>query len=317
MADLGHLASEESFEHVRQRVLFNVTKAYYDLVLAKVALKIARETVQIAEANAKQITSRYKAGTTVKSDLLHAEVRLAALREEAIRAGQAVRIAGVTLRHSIGLDEPVDASETLSTSHATHQELVEAVATALEDRPDYRMLAAELRKAEMGTRMTKSSYLPNFNLQGSYENNATFPLGSNGQSNYGAFGVVSLNLFNGMNDTAQVRKARAQEEKARELLAAKRREIEVEVVEAYYGLAAAEERIAVSESAVEQAEENLRIVRNRYESGIAPVIDLLTAELVLNQAKQNRTRAMYDERIGRARHELATGQFQKFQRREG
>ncbi len=313
IADLGHVVSEESFEHMRQRVLYIVTKAYYDLVLAKAVQGIARETVQIAEVNAKQIASRFKGGTTVKSDLLQAEVRLAALREEAIRANQAVRVAGVALRHAIGLDEPVDVTEGLSLAPGIPQELEAIVATALETRPDYRVLAAELRKAEMQTRLAKSAYLPNFNLQGTYENNSTFPLGPNGQSNYGAFGVVSVNLFNGMNDAAQVRKARAQEEKARELLAAKRREIEVEVVEAYYGLAAARERIAVSESAVAQAEENLRIIRNRYESGIAPVIDLLTAELVLNQAKQNRMRAFYDERVGWARQDLVTGQFRKGQ----
>lgn len=165
----------------------------------------------------------------------------------------------------------------------------------------------------MATQLAKSAYLPNFNLQGSVENNSTFPLGPNGQTNYAALGIVSVNLFNGMQDAAQVRKARAQEEKARELLAAKRREIEVEVVEAYYAVAAARERLAVSESAVAQAEENLRIIRNRYESGIAPVLDLFTAEMVLNQAKHNRMRALYDERIGQARQELVTGQFRKGQ----
>ncbi len=313
IADLGHAVSEENFEHMRQRVLFTVTKAYYDLVLAEAVRGIARETVQIAEANAKQIASRFKAGTTVKSDSLQAEVRLAALREEAIRATQMVRIAGVALRHAIGLDEPVDVTEGLSTAPGVHQELEAVVATAMEARPDYRMLAVELRKAEMQTRMAQSAYLPNFNLQGTYENNSTFPIGPNGQNNYGAFGVISVNLFNGLSDAAQVRKARAHEEKARELLAAKRREIEVEVVEAYYGLDAARERIAVSEGAVAQAEENLRIIRNRYESGIAPVIDLLTAELVLNQAKQNRMHAFYDERVGGARQDLVTGRFQKGQ----
>ncbi len=310
MAEVGQLVSEESYEHTRQRVYFSVTKAYYDLVFAKSVLGIAKETVQIAEVDARQIASRYKAGTSVKSDLLQAEVRLASIREEAIRADQSVRIAGVALRHAIGLDEPVDVTEALLTIGAPMDRLEREVVNALESRPDYRMLAAEVRKAEMATRLAKSSYLPNVNLQGTYENNATFPLGPNGQSNYGAFGVISVNLFNGLNDSAQVRKARALEEKTRELLAAKRREIEVEVVEAYYGVAAARERLAVTESAVAQAEESLRIIRNRYESGIAPVIDLLTAELVLSQAKHNRTRALYDERMGWARKELVTGQFQ-------
>ncbi|MEW6246866.1 MAG: TolC family protein [Nitrospirota bacterium] len=313
IADVGHAASTEGVESTRQNVLFTVTRAYYDLALAKAVRGIARETVQIAEANAKQIASRYKGGTVVKSDVLQAEVRLAAVREEAIRADQMVRVAAIALRHAIGLDEPVDVVEGLTAGEMRPHDLEAAVATALEGRPDYRMLAAELRKAEMATQLAKSAYLPNFNLQGSFENNSTFPLGPNGQTNYAALGIVSVNLFNGMQDAAQVRKARAQEQKARELLAAKRREIEVEVVEAYYAVAAARERLAVSESAVAQAEENLRIIRNRYESGIAPVLDLFTAEMVLNQAKHNRMRALYDERIGHARQELVTGQFRKGQ----
>ena len=139
-----------------------------------------------------------------------------------------------------------------------------------------------MRKAEEAVRLARSTYLPTFNLQASYELNNTAPFSENGSNNYVALGVVSLNLFNGLGDVARVRKAKAEQQKARMLLAAKRREVEVEVVEAYYGLAAARERLAVTDSAVAQGEENLRIMRNRYNGGISPVIDLLTAELVLN-----------------------------------
>jgi len=311
IADIGRSASEETVEHARQRVLFGVTKAYYDLVLAKAALTVSRETVQIAEASARQIRSRFEGGATVKSDLLQAEVRLAALREEAIRADQAVRVAAIVLRHAIGLDEPVDVSESLTPSGPSAQAPDAAVPKALEARPDFRALEAELRKADAHIQLAKSAYLPTFNVQTSYELNNTAPFSPNGSNNYVALGLFSFNLFNGLGDAAAIRRARAQQDKARELLEAKRREIEVEVVEASYGLTAARERIAVSESAVAQAEENLRITRNRYNSGIASVLDLLTAELVLNQAKQNRTRALYDERIGLAKVQLVTGQFEK------
>lgn len=308
IAAIGQAASQEHYEGARQRVTFAVTRAYHDLVMAKAVREVALETVQIAEADLKQIQARFGGGAAVKSDLLQAQVRLASVREEAIRAEQAVRIAKTALRHAIGLDEEVDAAETLTAGAGPAGELEAALAAAMEFRPDYRALAAELRQAEAETRLAKSAYLPNVNVQGSFENNSTAPLGPNGQSNYGAFGVVSLNLFNGLGDDARVRKARAQEEKMRESLEAKRREIEVEVVEAYYSVSAARERIAVSETAVAQAEENLRIMRNRYATGLSPVLDLLTAELVLNQAKLNRLRALYDERISRARLDLVTGQ---------
>lgn len=311
IASIGQAASQENYEGVRQRVMFAVMRAYHDLVMTKAVRAVALETVQITEANLKQIQARFGGGAAVKSDLLQAQVRLASVREEAIRAEQAVRIAKITLRHAIGLDEEVDASESLTGGAVPAGELEAAIAAAMESRPDYRVLAVELQKLDAETQLAKSAYLPNVNVQGNFENNATAPLGPNGQSNYGAFGLVSFNLFNGMGDTANVRKARARSDKTRELLEAKRREIEVEVVEAYYGVSAARERMAVSESAIAQAEENLRIVRNRYATGISSVLDLLTAELVLNQAKYNRLRALYDERISRARLELVTGRVRK------
>ena len=44
IAELGHQASTEGFEHTKQRVLFTVTRGYYDLALAKAVRKIAART---------------------------------------------------------------------------------------------------------------------------------------------------------------------------------------------------------------------------------------------------------------------------------
>ncbi|TKB82562.1 MAG: TolC family protein [Nitrospira sp.] len=309
MAEIGQAATAENLSHVQQRVLFTVTKAYYDLVMAKAVRVVSRDTVQIAEANLKQIQSRFKGGLTVKSDLLQAEVRLAGLREEAIRADQAVRVAAIGLRHAIGLNEEVDTANPLAVEEGRTLDLHLLVSRALDQRPDFRVLSAELRKTQVGVQMAKSAFLPNVNLQTSYELNNTAPISPNGSNNYVALGIVSLNLFNGMSDQAQVQKAKANEEKVRELMEAKRREIEVEVVDAYYALSAASGRIMVTQSAVTQAEENLRIVGNRYQSGLSPVLDMLTAELAFNQVKQNRIHAMYDLQVGRARLDLMIGEF--------
>ena len=310
LAEIGQEASAEQFAQAQQRVLFLVTKAYYDLVMAKAMLAVARDSVQIAQANVKHIQSRVRNGVAVKSELLQADVRLAGLREDAIRADQAVRVAAIGLRHAIGLDEEVDAAKPLAVEEGRTLDLHLLVSRALEQRPDYRTLAMDLKKSHVGVQMARSAFLPNVNLQTSYELNNTAPLSPNGSNNYVALGIVSLNLFNGLSDQAQLQKARAAEDRVRELMDAKRREIEVEVVDAYYGLAAASERIMVTQTAIAQAEENLRIVANRYQSGVSPILDLLSAEFALNQAKQNRIRAIYDLQLGRAKLDLTIGDFQ-------
>jgi outer membrane protein len=149
------------------------------------------------------------------------------------------------------------------------------------------------------------------NLQANYELNNAAPFSPNGSNNYSVLGMFSINLFKGLGDSAQVRKARAEETKARHLLEAKRRSIEVEVVDSASKLISAHERLKVTARAVAQAEENLRILGNRYQAGLAPVLDLFTAELVLAQAKHNRLHALYDFRISHSRLNLVTGKTEK------
>ncbi len=311
ISDIGQTVSAEGLESTRQTVLFRVTQAYFNLALAKLSLAIAQETVQIAISNAKHIAIRYRDGVVVKSDLLQAKVRLASHRQDEIRAKQFVRVAKLTLRHTIGMNDAVDISETLRDAPATVPNLENLISTALESRPDYRQTIAQLRQADLAVDLAKSVYRPIVNLQANYELNNTAPFSPNGSNNYSVFGILSLNLFHGLGDAAAIRKAEARAEKARQLLEAKRRRIEVEVVDASSQFISASERLKVTDQAITQAEENLRIVRNRYNEGLASVLDLLTAELVLKQAKRNRMRALYDVRISQARMDFVTGTVQK------
>ncbi len=70
---------------------------------------------------------------------------------------------------------------------------------------------------------------------------------------------------------------------------------------------AATERIAVGEASVSQAEESLRILRNRYQNGLANITELLRAQSALVEARTRRLAAVYDQRIAAIRIEQAAG----------
>ena len=65
----------------------------------------------------------------------------------------------------------------------------------------------------------------------------------------------------------------------------------------------------VSREAEAQAEEGLRIIKNRYENGLTTVTDLLRAELALTGAKTNQLRALFDQRVSVANLELQSGRL--------
>ena len=85
--------------------------------------------------------------------------------------------------------------------------------------------------------------------------------------------------------------------------------IRLQVQKAFLDLDTASQRIAVSQQAVSQAEESVRIIRNRYEAGLATVTDLLRAETALTAAKGNYLRAVFDQRVGAANLELQVGRL--------
>jgi len=86
-----------------------------------------------------------------------------------------------------------------------------------------------------------------------------------------------------------------------------KQQVQVETRQAYLQADSSRRRIQVARLAVTQAEEALRIVRNRYKNGLFTIVDLLNSELALQQAQTNRLRAIHDYKVANANLLLAAG----------
>jgi outer membrane protein TolC len=85
--------------------------------------------------------------------------------------------------------------------------------------------------------------------------------------------------------------------------------VRLQVREAFLNLNAALERVEVSRESAAQARESLRILQNRYETGLATITDLLRAETMRTSAEKSFLNAVFDYRIAFAALELATGEL--------
>ena len=81
----------------------------------------------------------------------------------------------------------------------------------------------------------------------------------------------------------------------------------LQVRRAYADYQSAAQRIQVAQAAVSMAEESLRITKNRYQSGLANVTDLLRTETALLEARNRHLAAVYDQRLAAVSLELAAG----------
>src|SRR5206468_4017579 len=95
-------------ERTEQEIVFRVVNAYYGALLATKQLDLAEQTLKTSESILERSQSRFDAGLVVESDLLTAKVRMAARRQELIRAKNNLDLARAELSTALGL--PMDTS---------------------------------------------------------------------------------------------------------------------------------------------------------------------------------------------------------------
>ena len=83
--------------------------------------------------------------------------------------------------------------------------------------------------------------------------------------------------------------------------------VALQVRQAWNDRGEAQNRIAVAEGAVEQANENLRVVRNRYQAGASTNVEVLEAEALREQSLSNLDDARYELVLAKLRLARATG----------
>ena len=77
-------------------------------------------------------------------------------------------------------------------------------------------------------------------------------------------------------------------------------QISLEVKEAYLATVNSEKNILAIEKAITQAEENLRIVKERYKEQVSTSTDVLIAQTLLTETMTNYFNALYDFKIAKA-----------------
>ena len=118
---------------------------------------------------------------------------------------------------------------------------------------------------------------------------------------------MRVNIFSGNRISEETKAAKSLLSRIQEIQKSVELGIKVQVREAFLKAKSARKRIGVAKTAVDQAEEGLRIVKNRYNNGLLTIVGLLDAELARQQARTNYFKALHDYKVARVELELAAG----------
>jgi outer membrane protein len=301
-------AADQQLDRTDQELVYQAVDAYYGVLLAQKQLHVSEAAVKTAQAIESSSRARVESGMAVDSDLLSAQVATAKRKQELIQLQDALALARAKLALVLGTpaDSVYEPQEALTDRSFPATTAAELEAQAMEKRSDLKRVESERSAQGKSVSMAKAAYSPRLNVFGSWETDSPSP-GWNGGNNWIAGAELQLDLFDGGNKMAHLAREKAVQEKAQAMRDAFRDNIRLEVRKAFYDFDAARQQVEVARGAIAQADESLRINRNRYEGGLTTVSNLLQVEDAAHRAQLDYWQAVYRVQTSYAGVELATG----------
>ena len=306
-ASLAVSASRAAERRARNDLALATTRAYGRVLRAVAERRTADAAVAAAEEDAGTAEARRDAGTGTEGDVLAMRVHIAQMRARAIDANGSERIARAELNQLMNV--PLEREWSLQAPAAPDGaplDMPALIEAAIRQRPEVEEAVVAADLSRQARRDAQGALLPSVMAQGGYEWNDGRRASPAGAWIAGA--SLRVSLFSGGANIARVRAAThamARAEAVRQQVDAS---VRVEVLTAVEQLKAARARQDVGTAAVVQARESHRMIRDRYEAGIAPATDVIRASTAVLDAEAQAINAIIDVVVGTAALYRATGQ---------
>jgi outer membrane protein len=286
-----------------------VKQQFYAALAARESAAAAKAQLEQAEQQLKASTARLAAGVATKSDSLRSTILVGNARLAVLTAENDLRVATASLTRVAGSSTPITASpdDTLDTplTLPTDDEL----AMLASDGPAVRLASANVAVARAAKRGQKSTYLPTVSMgyNYSFSQNAGGFVGRNlllvGGDNASRQTMnfnIGYQLFNGFARESQTVQADVTLANAEAQLRDAQLAARQNLTSFVRSLQNAQARVQVQLAAIAASEEDLRVQQQRYALGASTLLDLLTSQTQLNQARQALIQARLDGRVARA-----------------
>ncbi|HMM45722.1 MAG TPA: TolC family protein [Candidatus Macondimonas sp.] len=290
-----------------QNLKLRVADAYVNGLRAGRMLKVAQSHVESLTAHARDVENLHEQGMVAKSDLLSARVALADARQKALQAANALDLARAAYNRLLGrpLEQAVSLDELAP--EAGQPSLARLSERALVQRTELAALARQIEALRHQAAAVRGENRPQVALSGGYGYQENRYQVHEGQW------MVTLgarwNLFDGgvvsHRAGAVERQAAALTEQREDLASV----ITLQVRQAWLDVEETRKRIEVTQSAIAQAEENLRVVRDRYTNGLSTNTEVLDAETLRVNSEANHAAALYDAALAGLRLKRAVGEL--------
>jgi outer membrane protein TolC len=315
-AKLSDRIAALGFQKAVADVILNVRTTFYQILLNKAQIEVREQSVKLLEQQLHDAQSRFDVGAVPRFNVLRAEVELANAKPPLIRSQNDLRLSKEALVKLLAIDSrnqtnnftPINFEGELAYVHRVW-DLPTALQQALARRPELLQAEQQIGVAEANVKVASSGYKPEASVFANYGwRNSMFTNEIDELREGWTVGArLDWAIFDGMLTRGRVTQARALLQEANLDYADERRQVELEVRQAYSDYLQTLELIEAQKKTTEQAEESLRLAEARFRAGTGTQLDVLSAQTALTDARSNEVQALYEYNVAIATLERVTG----------
>ena len=307
-----NLAVEKS-RASRLDMVNQVTKAFFQLLLAQDSYEVLLKSYKQSEDNYNVVKAKYEQGTVSEYDKISADVQMRSLKPTVVSARNGVNLANLQLKVLMGMESDVKVAvegnlKDYEMSMFTRQAM---------PRPDNLTNNSTLKQLELNALQLKqtlklqyTNFMPTLSASFQYmytSMNDNFKFKEYDWRPYSTIGLnLSIPLFKGSNFT-QLKQTRIQMKQLEENRINTERQLTMQATSYLDNMAASTEQVVSNKEAVFQAEKGRTIAEKRYEVGKGTILELNSSEVALTEAQLTYNQSIYDYLVAKADLDLVLG----------
>ena len=288
-------AANFAFNRELQTVVFTTQRAFYALAAAKAGVTAAEETLKLTKTDHDVAQQRVSLGLATQPQLLLSRARVAQAEFDLANAQLFVQQGQATLALAIGVAAnasfDIESLQSQQVPQSFGSEVDQLIAEAMRQRPDLAAQVATLNARQAGIARARAAFYPTVDALGSYGEqlwNFQFagPLTQKPiQPQYTGQLTLSWDLFTGFQRLNQLRQAEAERAAAAAALQAGELSAIAEVWRAYYEFVSTQKKYAYAQALLTASQESYAANLDTYTQGLSTIVELLTAERDLANAR--------------------------------
>lgn len=298
----------------KQDLVNQVTKAYYQLMLAQDSYEVLQQSYKVAEENYNVVNAKFQQGAVSEFDKISAEVQLRSVKPSLISAGNAVTLSqlqlkvlmGITAEVSLHIEDSLGNYET-----ALFADQMDVWHEGLINNTTMKQFDLNQKMLNQNIKSLRTNFIPTIGMSYTYQyqsmNNTSWNL-----FNYDWAGSsslmfsVSIPLFKASNFT-KLKSNRIQMRQLEQNRLDTERKLNMQIKSYQDNMAASSEQVSSNKENVMQARKAVQIASKRYEVGKGTVLELNNSQVQLTQAELTYNQSIYDYLVAKADLEQVLG----------